>query len=185
MAYRVTINTDNYKCAACSKKNWEPGTINDYMIAINGWSTTERNLKEVEWRLLMLQGNDFPASEWENNPDTEYGLSEKYLKWQKKKCNEIIYHDRLCGFDRRQKVSGYGIMQGYLDIDEKIKELKENGSVKIYFSGLYDSRQKMYGLMKGCYMEIKKIPVKVKKQTPTAKESLYTKDIDKYKFPCT
>lgn len=34
--YRFKINTDSYKCKRCSKKNWEPGTMNDYMLAIYG-----------------------------------------------------------------------------------------------------------------------------------------------------
>ena len=34
--YQMVINTDAYVCERCSKKNWEPGTKNDYMLAING-----------------------------------------------------------------------------------------------------------------------------------------------------
>ena len=28
--YKVLINTDNFTHFPCSKKNWEPGTINDF-----------------------------------------------------------------------------------------------------------------------------------------------------------
>lgn len=34
--YQFTLNTDSYICHSCSKKNWEPGMKNDYMLAING-----------------------------------------------------------------------------------------------------------------------------------------------------
>ena len=47
----MTINTDNYKCGRCSKKNWEPGTRNDYMITINGITRTLYNMREVMWQL--------------------------------------------------------------------------------------------------------------------------------------
>ena len=45
--YKMTINTDTYKCGRCSKKNWKPGTRNDYMIAINGITRTLYNMREV------------------------------------------------------------------------------------------------------------------------------------------
>lgn len=47
--YKMTINTDTYKCGRCSKKNWEPGTRNDYMIAINGITRTLYSMREVMW----------------------------------------------------------------------------------------------------------------------------------------
>ena len=45
--YRVKINTDSYKCKRCSKKNWEPGTMNDYMLAINGITRTIYTKREL------------------------------------------------------------------------------------------------------------------------------------------
>lgn len=48
--YRVKINTDSYKCKRCSKKNWEPGTMNDYMLAINGITRTIYTKRELIWR---------------------------------------------------------------------------------------------------------------------------------------
>ena len=36
MRYKFSINTDDYVCGKCSKKNWEAGTRNDYMLTING-----------------------------------------------------------------------------------------------------------------------------------------------------
>lgn len=157
--YKVTINTDAYKCRACSKKDWEPGTMNDYMIALNGWNTTENSLREVMWRLEMFHGNDFVNSEWTANPRTETGLSDRYTKWRNKRCNTVTYFDRLCGFKRRQRPSGYGFMQGYFSIEETIQKLKKDGTVKIPFSYLYDTRQYYKG-MNGCYMEITKVKEK-------------------------
>lgn len=52
--YQAVINTDGYKLMPCSKKNWEAGTINDFMLAINGWKSTERSLQEVRWRIERL-----------------------------------------------------------------------------------------------------------------------------------
>lgn len=52
--YQAVINTDGYKLMPCSKKNWEAGTVNDFMLAINGWKSTERSLQEVRWRIEML-----------------------------------------------------------------------------------------------------------------------------------
>ena len=47
MAYKVRIDTSKYKDRRCSQKNWEPGTMNDFMHAINGWSIRENNLQEL------------------------------------------------------------------------------------------------------------------------------------------
>lgn len=152
--YKVRIDTDAYKCRASSKKNWEPGTMNDYMIALNGWHTMENNLREVMWRLEMFDGNDFV--EWDGNPNTEYGLSERYTKWRNKKCNMITYLDRLCGFKRMQRPCAYGFAQGYFDKDKVLEELKQKGVVRIPFEWLYDIRQYYKG-MDGCYMEILKV----------------------------
>ena len=55
--FKVTVNTDAYKCKRCSKKNWKPGTRNDYMIAINGITRTLYNMREVMWQLELFQGN--------------------------------------------------------------------------------------------------------------------------------
>ena len=152
--YKVIINTDSYKCGKCSKKNWEPGTRNDYMIAINGITRTLYNIREVIWQLELFRGNSFLSSEYSlDNPEKNYGLSDRYIKFLKK--NTIKYHDRLCELDRQQYLSGYGFMQGYFDIEEVIKKLKAEGTVKIPFKWLYDIRQ-YNKAMYGCYMVITK-----------------------------
>lgn len=153
--YKMVINTDSYECAKCSKKNWEPGTRNDYMIAINGTTRTLYNLREVMWQIELFRGNSFLHSEYdENNPEENYGLSDRYVKFLKK--NTVKYYDRLCGFERTQYLSGYGWMQGYFDSDKLINQLKQNGLIKIPFKMLYDIRQ-YDKAMEGCYMEIRKI----------------------------
>lgn len=153
--YKVTINTDSYKCAKCSKKNWEPGTRNDYMIAINGLTRILHSMREVMWQLELFHGNSFVTSEYsDDNPEENFGLSDGYIKFLKK--NTIKYHDRLCDLDRTQYLSGYGWMQGYFDIDEVMNKLKENGTVKIPFKWLYDIRQYDKN-MNGCYMEITRV----------------------------
>lgn len=153
--YKVSINTDNYKCDRCSKENWEPGTRNDYMLAINGIKRTLYSIREVIWQLELFRGNSFLSSEYdEANPEENYHLSDRYMKFLER--NTIKYHDRLCGFDRKQYLSGYGWMQGYFDIRKVLKELKEKGSARVPFEWLYDIRQ-YDKAMDGCYMEIIKV----------------------------
>lgn len=83
--YKMIINTDTYKCGRCSKKNWEPGTRNDYMIAINGITRTLRSMREVMWQLELFRGCSFLSSEWSaNNPEENFGLSDRYCKFLKK-----------------------------------------------------------------------------------------------------
>ena len=97
--YRMVMHTDAYKCARCSKKNWEPGTRNDYMLAINGSTRSLHNMREVMWQLELFHGNSFVMSEYSNdNPEENYGLSDQYMAFLKK--NTIKYHDQLCGLDR-------------------------------------------------------------------------------------
>lgn len=153
--YKMTINTDRYICGKCSKKNWEPGTRNDYMIAINRLTRTLNSMKEVMWQLELFHGNSFLFSEYDdNNPEENYGLSDKYCAFLKK--NTIKYYDHLCEFDRTQYLSGYGWMQGYFCIGKVLEDLKQNGKVKVPFEWLYDMRQ-YDKAMNGCYMEIEKI----------------------------
>ena len=152
--YIVLINTDNYKCGRCSTRNWEPGTRNDYMIAINGITRTLHSMREVVWQIELFRGNYFLSSEYNNNnPKENHGLSDRYVRFLKK--NIIKYHDNLCNLDRQQYLSGYGCMQGYFDIDDVLEKLKKEGTVRIPFSWLYDIRQ-YNKAMDGCYMEITK-----------------------------
>lgn len=153
--YKMVINTDAYICGRCSRRNWEPGTCNDYMLAINGITRTLRSMKEVIWQLELFRGNHFLHSEYsDDNPEENNGLSDRYVKFLKK--NTITYHDRLCGLDRSQYLSGYGWMQGYFDIDKAIETLKTEGSVRVPFKWLYDIRQYSKN-MDNCYMEITRI----------------------------
>ncbi len=163
MRYRVTVNTEKYVCGRCSKKNWEVGTRNDYMLSINGRTFCENNLREVGWLLDMFQGITHNNGEWtpENSEKVGkygdyYGMSDRFYKWLHKKAHKVRYYDRLCGFDRTQWLSGYGFCQGYFDKREYLAELKEKGVVKIPFKALYDLRQ-YDKAMNGCYMEIRAV----------------------------
>lgn len=153
--YKMIVNTDEYKCAACSRKNWEPGTRNDYMLAINGITRTLYSLREVLWQLELFGGRYFLPSEYsEDNPEENHGLSDRYVKFLEK--NTIRYHDRLCDLDRQQYLSGYGFMQGAYSAGEQLETLKKEGVVRIPFWKLYDSRQYNKS-MNGCYMEIRRV----------------------------
>ena len=155
--YRVKINTDSYKCKRCSKKNWEPGTMNDYMLAINGITRTIYTKRELIWQLELFRGESFLTgllSEYDRDSEANLRLSDRYAEFLKK--NRIKYYDRLCGFEREQYLSGYGFMQGYFDIDKVLEQLKKEGFAKVLFSWLYDTRQ-YDKCMDGCYMEITKV----------------------------
>ena len=153
--YKMRINTDEYLCEKCSKKNWEPGTRNDYMLAINGITRTLYSLREAMWQLELFGGNSFLHSEYSSsNPKENHGLFDRYVKFLKK--NTIKYHDRLCDLDRTQYLSGYGFMQGAFCASNALEELKDSGYVKVYFKELYDMRQYSRN-MNGCYMEIEKV----------------------------
>lgn len=153
MYYKVRINTSAFKPFKCSKKNWEPGTVNCHMDALNGWHTTEKNLRHVRWRMHMFHGHTCLNSEIVRKEEHSYGLSDEYQKWKKRACNTVRYMDKLCQVERMHTPSGYGFLQGYFSVDRKIKELQENGYVRIYFSELYDGRQYKRN-MDNCYMEI-------------------------------
>lgn len=143
--YHVMINTDGFVLFPCSKKNWEPGTINDFIQSINGWKSTERSLQEIRWRIeLLLQQAHY-----------HYG-NPKWEQWFAKKKNKITYRDRLCGFDRTNYISVPGFPQGYVDIDKLLNELKEKGSVRIPFSMGYNIRQAHSKRFQKCFVEIRK-----------------------------
>ena len=153
--YKMTINTDKYVCSKCSRKNWEAGTRNDYMLTINGIERMLRSLREVMWQLELFQGNHFLSSEYsDSNPKENHGLSDRYIEFLQK--NKIKYYDRLCECEREQYLSGYGWMQGYFNIDKTIEKLKTEGTIKVPFAWLYDIRQ-YDKAMNGCYMEITKL----------------------------
>lgn len=150
--YQMRINTDDYELQRCSEKNWEPGTMNDYMVKINGTERTLKNLTEVMWQLELFGGNNFLHSEYSDDNKTEYGLSDRYMKFLDK--NLIKFHDRLCDLDRKQCLSGYGWIQGAFRPAIFLETLKSKGYVKIPFEELYDIRQSYYKKVKGCYLEI-------------------------------
>ena len=77
MSYKVTFHTEAYKSHRASKKNWELGTQNDHIKALNGLPFVEETKEELSWRLLMAGGNTpyelTPESTvryeaWRNNP---------------------------------------------------------------------------------------------------------------------
>lgn len=146
--YIITISTEAYKPMRCSQRNWEPGTINDFMEALNGYKVTETSLEGVRRRIKIFQGqwgdiyevNGTEDYSWIDNPEN--------------KC-KITYYDKLCGFNRTEAVAPYGWKQGYFNTENVIQELRKNGIVKIPFSWVYDIRQynKKYD---GCYMKIVK-----------------------------
>ena len=90
--YKMVIHTDTYECGRCSKKNWEAGTRNDYMLAINGLTKTLYNMREVMWQLELFRGNSFLSSEYsDDNPKENHGLSDRYVKFLKK--NTVRYYE--------------------------------------------------------------------------------------------
>jgi hypothetical protein len=150
--FKVRISTDAYKPRRCSKKNWEPGTMNDFMEALNQWNNIEPDKQCLRWRIAMFAHNCM-----ENNWDTEKNwYTDKYKEWENNPKNKITYFDKLCEFERTSNIEVYGFAQGYFNVDKVIKELNEKGKVRIPFSWAYDSRQYLKN-MDGCFMEIIKI----------------------------
>lgn len=149
MSYKVVIHTDKYRDKKCSKNNWEPGTMNDFMKAIDKWSIRERNLIELRWRINYIA---------DKIPSDVYGdMWPKYTEWidRYKSKNYIKFYDTLCEIERTEKVQVYGFAQGYFNIDKVIEEVRKNGTSKIPFSWFYDIRQYSKN-MDGCYIEITK-----------------------------
>ena len=66
MPYKISINTEAYKPSRCSEKNWEHGTVNDFMAALNGWHSRVKNLKEVRWQIEMFHGRGPSSDVWDN-----------------------------------------------------------------------------------------------------------------------
>ena len=62
--YKMMIHTGAYKPKRCSKKNWEPGTQNDYMAAINGITRSlrylQRKLQDTEGSAVSQKGSPVP-----------------------------------------------------------------------------------------------------------------------------
>ena len=149
MKYRVTINTDAYKPLRCSKKNWEPGTINSQMRRLNGWKSTERSLKEVYWRIeLFLHGTVLNVDKKDES---------HYTKWLTAPKNHLEYIDEPVGIKRTMLPECPSWHQGYTNVGAKLDELKKNGVVIIPFSAAYDDRQYIKN-MDGCYMQITAVP---------------------------
>ena len=148
MAYRVTINTAAYRPLSCTEKNWEPGTINDHMLALNGWTSAERNLTEVGWRLHMFAGT---------SPGWDVYDSPQYQSWLTQPKNEVVYRDTLCGFDRKTEITPPGFKQGYINIPTLLKTLEQDGRIEGAFSKVYDSRQYLKN-MDGCVLIVEEIP---------------------------
>ena len=152
--YKAIIVTDNYRHQPCSKQNWEPGTMNDFVMALNGWKSTESSLQKVRWLIELF----FGGLPYEHHYDKSWKDYDKFWKWYRsKKESKFIYHDRLCGFDRTDRLGVYGIAQGYVNPDKKMEKLKSNGVVRIEFGEAYDIRQRGCTLFNGCFMEIIKV----------------------------
>lgn len=146
--YKVNINTNSYNpYKRVSKNNWERGTLNDFMEAINNWNTELKNLQEVKWQLEMFLGACY-SNCWDCEKDEYYN---EYKEWKKDK--KITYLDKICDFERTADIKPYGWTQGYFDIDKTIEELENNNIVKIPFSHVYDIRQ-YNKRFNGCYIEI-------------------------------
>ena len=54
--FKVTVNTDAYKCKRCSKKNWKPGTRNDFVEECRSHEDLARELFDfVDWQHPNIQ----------------------------------------------------------------------------------------------------------------------------------
>lgn len=146
--YRVTISTRRFKpYMRCSPKNWEPGTTNDHMAALDGWSTVEPDITALRWRLMMFSG----AGPWGDE-----AFSSAYKKWNAQPENKLTFHDKLCDMEREAKITPPGFHQSSFPIDKYLEEVEEKGTLKIPFSAVYDMRQYPHR-MDGCYLLVEKV----------------------------
>lgn len=150
MGYRIEVDTSKYEKRRCSEKNWEPGTMNNYMEAINGWKKTEPSFIRLSWFLDFLchGGKNFEL----------YGTNPNYTKWFDESANKLIirYYDELCGFERSQNLGPYGFAQGYINVGNLLEKIKKDGKAVLRFSSFYDARQYCKN-MDGCYIRITKV----------------------------
>lgn len=148
MSYYARISTDAYRPFRCSTVNWEPGTINSQMAALNGWTSLERSLLEVRWRIEMfLRGSALIAH---MNPEELAA----YKRWARQSKNRIVYMDLPCGVEREMRPECPSWHQGYVSIEKLLDILRAKGVVQIPFSYAYDSRQ-YSKRMDRCFMEIR------------------------------
>ena len=148
MPYYVRISTDAFRPFRCSAMNWEPGTINSQMAALNGWTSRERSLLEVRWRIEMfLRGSALSAH---MNPEELAA----YKRWARQPKNRIVYMDLPCGVEREMRPECPPWHQGYASVEKLLDLLRTNGKVQIPFSFAYDSRQ-YSRRMDRCFMEIR------------------------------
>lgn len=144
--YKLIINTQEYKSMVCTKRNWEKGTINNFMAALDGFETKEPTEQRLRWWLAMFTGTC-----------SKNEFSKEWYAWNTESNTKIEYKDVMCGLKRTVAVSPYGFKQGYVPIDKKIEELKQNKVVRIYFSEVYDIRQPILQNVKNCYLEISEV----------------------------
>lgn len=147
MSYKVTFHTEAYKSHRASKKNWELGTQNDHIKALNGLSFVEETKEELSWRLLMAGGN------------TPYELTlesaVRYEAWRNNPRNTIKFQDKLCDMERTIYPSVPCFTQGYVNVDAVIQKVEKAGTAKVEFRQFYDLRQ-YDPHMNGCYIQIEK-----------------------------
>ena len=147
MSYKVTFHTEAYKSHRASKKNWELGTQNDHIKALNGLSFVEETKEELSWRLLMAGGN----TPYELTPESAVC----YEAWRNNPRNTIKFQDKLCDMERTIYPSVPGFTQGYVNVDAVIQKVEKAGTAKVEFRQFYDLRQ-YDPHMNGCYIQIEK-----------------------------
>ena len=154
MAYRITINTDNYVDLVFpdSKRN---KTLNNFMHAINGVVFRENNLKDLKRRIQYFAGNLDVSI-----PENKYWVKNK--KVNKKisfydECNEqtVSYEPNIC-FCCAPELVGC-----HFSIEDSIVEMRKTGRVEIPLYWFYiRSVRKTLPFVRSisnCYMVIEKI----------------------------
>jgi len=143
--FKVWFTTSRYKPHKASVQNWEPGTKNCHMKALDGWSSVEPDERALRWRLWLFQGGPIPS-----DPE-EY---EQYKQWRAQPINKIEFWDSYCEMDRVTEPTPPGFKQGAaLQVDKIMAELRTRGIAIIPFSQVYDSRQYDHH-MDGCELLI-------------------------------
>ena len=138
--YEVRIHTEDFAPRKTNRKA-ENKVINQFMEGLGKWSANGLSLQQVQWRLELFLGIQSEA----------YG-SFPYMRWmQRNRNNELFVVNGERSY--HLNISPYGSKEGNFDIHAKLNALERDGSVRIYFSEVYDPSQDCQD-MSGCYMEI-------------------------------
>lgn len=129
--YKITLVTNNIKI---NPKNWEDKLFNDFHKTINGMSWEYKNKKSVIEKINGLAGKATKRL---------YNGKKNYISLKSKSYGT-----------QKLKIGVYGIAQGYVDVEKRLKDIEKYNNVIIRLSDFYDIRQNNIKILKNGYIKI-------------------------------